>query len=94
MTKSQLIESVVASTGQPRRAVEIAINTVFDTMVDALQREERIEIRGFGNFVVRHYEAYTGRNPKTGNKVAVKAKRMPFFRVGKDLREKINEHTG
>ena len=90
MTKSQLIESVVASTNHPRRAVEIAVNTVFDAMVDALQREERIEIRGFGNFVVRYYDAYTGRNPKTGQPVAVNAKRMPFFRVGKDLREKIN----
>ncbi len=91
MTKSQLIEAIVSQHGHPRKAVEAAVNAIFDGMVEALQRGERIEIRGFGNFTVRRYRAYVGRNPKTGEKVDVPAKLMPFFKVGKDLRERINE---
>ncbi len=90
MTKSQLIEAVVANGGYPRKAVEVAVNAMFDEMVDAMKRSERIEIRGFGNFTVRPYKAYTGRNPKTGTKVEVDAKLMPRFKVGKDLKERIN----
>ncbi|MCA9515330.1 MAG: integration host factor subunit beta [Myxococcales bacterium] len=90
MTKSQLIDAIVAAHSFPRKAVETAVNTVFDSMVEALQKEERIEIRGFGNFTVRKYKAYTGRNPKTGDSVDVPEKSMPFFKVGKDLRERIN----
>ena len=90
MTKSQLIEAVVAGGGYSRRAVEVAVNTLFEALVDALKEGDRIEIRGFGNFTVRQYRAYTGRNPKTGQKVLVEAKQMPFFKVGKDLRERIN----
>lgn len=91
MTKSQLIEAVVAKSGVPRKAVELAVNSIFDAMVETLQNGERIEIRGFGNFTVREYKSYTGRNPKTGDAVKVPSKRMPFFKVGKDLRERINE---
>jgi len=58
-------------------------------MTDALQSGDRIEIRGFGSFVVKEYEAYTGRNPKTGETVQVKAKKLPFFKVGKDLKVKV-----
>jgi integration host factor subunit beta len=91
MTKSQLIEAIVAGGEHPRKVVEVAVNTIFDAMVEALCAGERIEIRGFGNFTVREYKAYTGRNPKTGEQVDVAAKRMPFFKVGKDLRERIND---
>ncbi|TNF28201.1 MAG: integration host factor subunit beta [Deltaproteobacteria bacterium] len=91
MTKSQLIEAIVASRGFPRKAVEVAVNTIFDGMVEALQHDERIEIRGFGNFTVRRYKEYVGRNPKTGDKVHVPEKLMPFFKVGKELRERIND---
>lgn len=90
MTKSQLIEAVVAKSGFPRKVVEVAVNCIFDSMVDTLRDGERIEIRGFGNLTVREYKAYVGRNPKTGEPVPVPAKRMPFFKVGKDLRERIN----
>lgn len=89
MTKSQLIETIVQSLGHPRKVVETAVNTVFDAMVDALRDGDRIEIRGFGNFTVREYKAYTGRNPKTNEPVEVPAKVMPFFKVGKELRERI-----
>ncbi|MFT7583579.1 MAG: integration host factor subunit beta [Myxococcota bacterium] len=91
MTKSQLIEAIVAAKGYPRKAVETAVNAVFDEMVDALKDDDRIEIRGFGNFTVRRYRAYTGRNPRTGESVEVDAKVMPFFKVGKDLRERIQQ---
>jgi len=90
MTKSQLIDAVVTRHNFPRKAVETAVNTIFDSMIDALRDDDRIEIRGFGNFTVRRYRAYTGRNPKTGEAVEVPAKAMPFFKVGKDLRERIN----
>ena len=90
MTKSQLVDEVTAKTGQSHKVVEWAVHTIFDSMVEALDREERVEIRGFGNFTIREYKAYTGRNPKTGGKVDVSPKRMPFFRVGKDLRERVD----
>lgn len=91
MTKSQLVDAIADNSRYPRKTVEVAVNAVFDTMVEALCSEERIEIRGFGNFTVRQYKPYTGRNPKTGDQVAVPAKRMPFFKVGKDLRARIND---
>lgn len=91
MTKSQLIDAVVARSGQPRKVVEVAVTTMLDSIVHALEREERVEVRGFGNFTVRRYKAYTGRNPRTGARVDVPGKRMPFFKVGKELRERINE---
>ena len=91
MTKSQLIDAIFQQKATlSRKTVESAVNAVFDEMVAAMKRGERIEIRGFGNFTVRQYKAYTGRNPKTGASVAVRAKQMPFFKVGKDLRERIN----
>lgn len=91
MTKSQLIDAIMARKEYPRKTVEAAVNAMFDSMVEALRRRDRIEIRGFGNFTIRHYKAYTGRNPKTNEPVAVPAKVMPFFKVGKDLRERIQE---
>lgn len=91
MTKSQLIDLVAQNKpGLPRKTVELAVNAVFEELVEAMKRGERIEIRGFGNFTVRHYKAYTGRNPKTGEAVEVAPKAMPFFKVGKDLRDRLN----
>jgi integration host factor subunit beta len=90
MTKSQLVDEVSSRTGQPHKAIESAVHTIFESMVDALGRDERVEIRGFGNFTIRQYKAYTGRNPKTGGQVDVSPKRMPFFKVGKDLRERVD----
>lgn len=90
MTKSELIEVIASNRGLPQKYVEAVVNTIIDTVVDAMKRDERVEIRGFGNFTMRHYESYVGRNPKTGEKVNVPSKRMPFFKVGKDLRERVN----
>ncbi|RLB57136.1 MAG: integration host factor subunit beta [Deltaproteobacteria bacterium] len=91
MTKSQLIETVATKlTSIPKKEVEIAVDTIFSCMTDALVRDERIEIRGFGSFVAKTREAREGRNPKTGEKVFVPRKRTPFFTVGKELKERVN----
>ncbi|MHB8879651.1 MAG: integration host factor subunit beta [Myxococcaceae bacterium] len=91
MTKSQLIERIARKAEKvPRREVEAIVNTVFDTMVDALQNEQRIEIRGFGSFAVKVRAPREGRNPKTGQKVEVPRRRAPYFTVGKELRDRLN----
>jgi len=91
MTKRDLIEEVVKLYPQfSRRDAEVMVNTVFDSMTKALCRGERVEIRSFGSFVVKQRHAREGRNPKTGTVVAVGAKRVPFFKVGKELRLRVN----
>lgn len=90
MTKSELIEAITTRGEITKARAELVVNCVFDTMTEALQRGEGIEIRGFGSFTVRPYKAYTGRNPRTGQAVEVPAKRLPFFKVGKELREIVN----
>ena len=93
VTKSDLIEQLSESLKLPKGKAELVVNVMFDSMVAALQRGERIEIRGFGSFEVRNYKPYEGRNPRTGEPVHVKAKRLPFFKVGKELRERVNAGT-
>lgn len=91
MTKSELIEAVAAKLKLPKGKAELVVNSVFDTMVDSLKSGDGIEIRGFGSFTVRSYKAYDGRNPRTGAMVQVQPKKLPFFKVGKDLRERVNQ---
>lgn len=92
MTKSQLIETVASRLQNvSKKDVEIIVDTVFGCMTDALARDERIEIRGLGSFVSKIRDAREGRNPKTGDKVSVPKKRTPFFTVGKELKERVNE---
>ena len=91
MTKSGLIEDVARRTPHiSKRDTEVVVNTIFDSMVDALKRGDRIEIRGFGSFQVKLREARDGRNPKTGSPVHIGAKRTPFFKVGKELKEMVD----
>jgi integration host factor subunit beta len=90
MTKGELIEVIAQSDGFNLRKAEIVVNTIFEAMGDALKTEDRVEIRGFGSFEVRRYNAYRGRNPKTGEEVFVRAKKAPFFKTGKELRERVN----
>lgn len=90
MNKSELIEALAQDIGVPHREAAAITNTVIDTMTEALARGESIEIRGFGSFVIKHYGSYEGRNPKTGKKIKVSPKKLPFFKVGKDLREQVN----
>ena len=91
VTKSDLIETVAQKLHLPKCKAELIVNCVFDSMEDSLKKGERIEIRGFGSFEIRHYKAYEGRNPRTGDPVGVQPKRLPFFKVGKELKERVNE---
>lgn len=91
MTKSELIEAVARRSKITKSRAELVVNCVFDSMTTALERGEGIEIRGFGSFTVRGYAPYSGRNPRTGRSVPVSEKRLPFFKVGKELKELVNE---
>jgi integration host factor subunit beta len=90
MTKSDLIEKLAERLKLPKGKAETIVNTIFESMESALARGERIEIRGLGSFEVRSYKAYEGRNPRTGEPVGVQPKRLPFFKVGKELKELVN----
>lgn len=90
MTKSQLIEALAKAEGITLKAAEIAVNVAFQSMEQALIRADRLEIRGFGSFKVKNYEGYKGRNPKTGELIEVESKKLPFFKVGKELKERVN----
>jgi integration host factor subunit beta len=91
MTKSELIEAVAEKTKMTKSSAEMVVNAVFDTMAEALEQGKGIEIRGFGSFTVRNYRAYSGRNPRTGAAVDVTPKRLPFFRVGKEMKQQVND---
>ena len=91
VTKSDLVETIAdKNPNLTKKDVETIVNIIFESMTHALARGERIEIRGFGSFQVKHREAREGRNPKTGEKVFIAAKRVPFFKVGKELRERVD----
>lgn len=90
MTKSDLVERVAELRNLPKGRAEAVVNMVFEALKQALRREERIEVRGLGSFEIRRYGAYQGRNPRTGASVSVKPKRLPFFKVGKELKDLIN----
>lgn len=91
MNKSDLIEKMSMRTKHmSHKDVEVIVNAVFDSMTDSLKRGERIEIRGFGSFEVRERKPRLGRNPKSGQKVKVGERRVPFFKVGKELKERVN----
>jgi integration host factor subunit beta len=91
MTKAELIDKIAEKKqGLTRKQVEIIVNTVLDGIKDALSREDKVEIRGFGSFRVRHRRAKEGRNPKTGETVSVPPKKVPFFKAGKEMREMVD----
>ncbi len=91
MTKSDLVQTLSEKISTlTKKECEVIVDTVFQNMRAALHRGEKIEIRGFGSFTVRVRRAKEGRNPKTGEKVSIPEKRIPFFKVGKELRELVN----
>ena len=95
MIKSELIQLIAQKNPHLyHRDVERIINTIFDEIIVALSRGDRVELRGFGAFSVKSRNARQGRNPQTGNSVAVDAKRIPFFKTGKELRDQLNEEGG
>ena len=90
MNKSQLVEALAKEENLPLKRAEEVVNTVFGDMEKALIRGERVEIRGLGSFKVKQYDGYKGRNPKTGEIIDVGPKKLPFFKVGKELKERAD----
>jgi integration host factor subunit beta len=91
MTKSELIENLsFTDVGLNKKEAELIVNTIFDTIGDALISGDRVEIRGFGSFTIRERDAREARNPKSGDLVKIAAKKTPFFKTGKELRERVN----
>ncbi len=90
MTKADLVEEVAKHSDLSKKDAEIIVQTVLDSIVESLKSGEKIELRGFGSFRLRERTAREGRNPKTGEKVFVPAKKVPYFKPGKELRELIN----
>ena len=90
MNKSDLIATISLKEKLTNNNAAEIVKMIFDCFTDTLRSGGRIEIRGFGSFTVREYGAYAGKNPKTGKKVQVKPKRLPYFKVGKELKERVN----
>jgi len=91
MNKAELIQELANQGHITKKVAKIVVDTIFEEMKQALVDGERIEVRGFGSFSIREYDGYEGRNPKTGEMVKVAPKRLPFFKVGKELRDRINQ---
>jgi len=94
MNKSELIEQLAAKANVTKKKAELVVNLIFSSMSDALAKGDRIEIRGFGSLVNKKYDAYDGRNPRTGEVIQVPEKSLPFFKVGKELRERVDAMVG
>ena len=93
LTKADLIEEVLRITELPRKESETIVETIFDSIIESLQSGDKIEIRGFGSFRTRNRRGRVGRNPKTGEKVEVPAKKIPFFKPSKELKDFVNNST-
>jgi integration host factor subunit beta len=91
MTKADLISLIEKKARLGHAQAEQLVNLTFDCMIESLYDDKRIEIRGFGSFANRNYKSYEGRNPKTGKIVKVAPKKVPFFKVGKELKEMVDE---
>ena len=94
MNKLEIVEALRAQSGMMRSAASQTVKLVFDEMANALYRGYRVEIRGLDSFHVRKYKRYTGGNPKTGQLFKIKTKELPFFKCGKELREKVDRKKG
>jgi len=90
MNKSELVKAVAEQGGMSMKAAKEVVGAFFDTFIQAMLEDERIEIRGFGSFINKNYDAYVGRNPKTGEKIRVPEKKLPFFKVGKELKQRVD----
>ena len=94
MNKADLMESLRRETGLNKDKAEQVVDIFFEEMSKALTTGDRVEIRGFCSFFVKGYKPYTGRNPKTGERVAVQPKKLPFFKCGKELKKRVDQnHT-
>jgi len=93
MNRSDLINVFKEETTLSRKDAEKVVDTFFGSITEALASNERVEIRGFGSFTVKQYKPYTGRNPKTGVQIKVSSKKLPFFKVGKELKNMVDDKT-
>ena len=92
MTKSELIEMVAGRVDNfSKKDVEIIVDTLFNSMSESLARGEKVEIRGFGSFKIKHRDGRQGRNPKSGENIYIEPKKVPFFKAGKEIRERVNK---
>ena len=92
MNKSDLIEALSKDVGLPKGKAEEVAKTVFNTMANTLAKGDRVEIRGFGSFKIKNYDGYTGHNPKTGEPIKVKPKKLPFFKCSRELKERVDTY--
>jgi len=92
MIKAELIEALANEAGLTRSKAKDVVKTVFNTMANALADGDRVEIRGLGTFKVKNYDGYAGRNPKTGEPINIKAKKLPVFKCGKELKERVDTY--
>lgn len=90
MTKKQLIDLLAEAEDISRRAAKRVVDAMFESMSSTLAKGDRVEIRGFGSFKIRRYKGYKGRNPKTGEEVKIKSKKLPVFKVGKELKKRVD----
>jgi integration host factor subunit beta len=91
MNKLEIVETLKTEAGLTKNEATIVVNMFFDEMANALANGDRVEIRGFCSFYVKEYKAYTGRNPKSGEQVKIKPKKLPFFKCGKELKERVDK---
>jgi integration host factor subunit beta len=91
MNKLEIVETLKTEAGLTKNEATVVVNLFFDEMANALANGDRVEIRGFCSFYVKEYKAYTGRNPKSGEQVNIKPKKLPFFKCGKELKERVDK---
>lgn len=94
MNKLELISALKAEANMSKAEAAKVVQIFFDNMAEAMARGERVEIRGLCSFFIKEYKSYTGRNPKTGDRVVIRPKRLPFFKSGKELRERVDQALG
>jgi integration host factor subunit beta len=90
MNKRDIIEALRDETGLTKEKAMVVVDMFFDTILEALAKDDRVEIRGLCSFYVKNYKPYSGRNPKTGEKVSIPEKKLPFFKCGKELKERVD----
>ena len=93
MTKAELVERVANQINLTKKQTEVVVNTVFSSITESLAEGKKVELRGFGSFRIRQRNARTGRNPKSGQKVEVPSKKVPFFKAGKELRQLVDNNA-
>ena len=91
MNKLEIVETLKTEAGLTKNEATVVVNLFFDEMANALANGDRVEIRGLCSFYVKEYKAYTGRNPKSGEQVEIKPKKLPFFKCGKELKERVDK---